>query len=128
MGLGRVGWWASANATADTNELSHLFDDWYPPVLELIEATPASSILKAGAFDRAPTRNWGHGRITMLGDAIHPTTPRVEDWEQFFVEKSRRRFEKERLERRRLRQQGLIAAAIIGAIVLAAILGLALLK
>jgi hypothetical protein len=52
----------------------------------------------------------------------------VEDWEQFFVEKSRRRFEKERLERRRGRTQALIAAAIIGMIILGAIVGLAFLR
>jgi 2-polyprenyl-6-methoxyphenol hydroxylase-like FAD-dependent oxidoreductase len=75
VGQGRVGWWASANATADTNELSHLFDDWYPPVLELIEATPPASILKTGAFDRESNKTWGSGRMTLLGDAIHPTTP-----------------------------------------------------
>ena len=76
VGLGRVGWWTTIN-NAGTKDLFELFAGWYRPVLELIEATPASSILKAGAFDRAPTRNWGHGRMTMLGDAIHPTTPNL---------------------------------------------------
>ena len=42
----------------------------------------------------------------------------MEDWEQFFVDKSRRRFEKERAERRRQRTQSLIAAAIVGVVVL----------
>jgi len=74
--LGRVGWWASAN-DADKSELSHLFDGWYRPVLELIEATPSSSILKTGAFDRPSSRSWGSGRMTLLGDAIHPTTPNL---------------------------------------------------
>jgi 2-polyprenyl-6-methoxyphenol hydroxylase-like FAD-dependent oxidoreductase len=46
-------------------------------VLELIEATPPASILKTGAFDRLPVRNWGSGRMTLLGDAIHPTTPNL---------------------------------------------------
>ena len=52
----------------------------------------------------------------------------MEDWEQFFVEKSRRRFEKERLDRRRHRTNGLVAAAIVGAIVLSAIFALAMLN
>ena len=77
VGLGRVGWWASANTIADTNELMHLFDRWYRPVLELIEATPSSSILKTGAFDRESNKNGGSGRMTLLGDAIHPTTPNL---------------------------------------------------
>jgi 2-polyprenyl-6-methoxyphenol hydroxylase-like FAD-dependent oxidoreductase len=76
VGLGRVGWWGSAN-DADKSELLHLFDGWYRPVLELIEATPPSSILKTGAFDRPANRRWGGGQMTLLGDAIHPTTPNL---------------------------------------------------
>jgi 2-polyprenyl-6-methoxyphenol hydroxylase-like FAD-dependent oxidoreductase len=76
VGLGRVGWWASANA-ANTDNLARLFEGWYRPVLQLIEATPPSSILKTGAFDRPANRVWGRGRMTLLGDAIHPTTPNL---------------------------------------------------
>ncbi len=76
VGLGRLGWWASAN-TNDGDDLSHLFAGWYSPVLELIEATPSSSILKTGAFDRPSSKVWGKGRVTLLGDAIHPTTPNL---------------------------------------------------
>jgi 2-polyprenyl-6-methoxyphenol hydroxylase-like FAD-dependent oxidoreductase len=76
IGLGRTGWWATVN-NGNTNDLSKLFAGWHPPVLELIETTPASSILKTGAFDRLPVRNWGDGRMTMIGDAIHPTTPNL---------------------------------------------------
>ncbi len=77
VGLGRVGWWAAANRIADTNELLQLFDGWYPPVLELIESTPFATILKTGAFDRESNRSWGTERMTLLGDAIHPTTPNL---------------------------------------------------
>jgi 2-polyprenyl-6-methoxyphenol hydroxylase-like FAD-dependent oxidoreductase len=105
VGLGRLGWWASANAANtspkaeernadrktwkqgesiasnlphDTRrELLRLFDGWYRPALQLIEATPSSAILKTGAFDRRANRNWGSGRMTLLGDAIHPTTPNL---------------------------------------------------
>ncbi len=76
VGLGRVGWWASAN-DSDSDQLLHLFDGWYPPVLELIESTPSSSILKTFAFDRPANKSWGSGRMTLLGDAIHPTTPNL---------------------------------------------------
>ena len=76
VGLGRVGWWASANG-ADTDDLSRLFEDWYPPVLELIESTPAASIIKNRALDRPSNKTWGRGRMTLLGDAIHPTTPNL---------------------------------------------------
>ena len=76
VGLGRLGWWATAN-TADTDDLPELFAGWYRPVVELIAATPSGSILKTGAFDREPIKTWGSGRMTLLGDAIHPTTPNL---------------------------------------------------
>jgi len=76
VGLGRLGWWATANA-AETDDLSSLFAGWYRPVLELIEATPKKSILKTKALDRNPVKTWGSGRMTLLGDAIHPTTPNL---------------------------------------------------
>jgi 2-polyprenyl-6-methoxyphenol hydroxylase-like FAD-dependent oxidoreductase len=76
VGLGRIGWWATANVVA-TDELSQLFEGWYPAVLKLIRSTPSSSILKTAAFDRPANRNWGKGRMTLLGDAIHPTTPNL---------------------------------------------------
>ena len=76
VGLGRLGWWATAN-TPVTNDLKQLFDGWYQPIVDLIDATPSTSILKTNASDRPSTRAWGRGRMTMLGDAVHPTTPNL---------------------------------------------------
>ncbi|HEX7772405.1 MAG TPA: FAD-dependent monooxygenase [Pyrinomonadaceae bacterium] len=76
VGLGRTGWWAAAN-TDNTDQFTDLFAGWYTPVMELIEATPPSTILKTGATDRDPNKRWGAGRMTLLGDAIHPTTPNL---------------------------------------------------
>lgn len=76
VGLGRTGWWAAAN-TDYADQLTDLFAGWYAPVLELIEATPPSTILKTMATDREPNKRWGTGRMTLLGDAIHPTTPNL---------------------------------------------------
>lgn len=86
VGHGRVGWWAAANASLESgivkeliadahDELIELFDDWYPPVLDLIRSTP--TILRTEASDRRSTTTWGRGRTTLLGDAIHPTTPNL---------------------------------------------------
>ena len=77
VGMGRIGWWASANGTHTNETLISLFNDWAPPVLQLIQATPETSIIRTNAFDRPPTKNWGSGRMTLLGDAIHPTTPNL---------------------------------------------------
>ena len=76
VGLGRTGWWASAN-TDQTDLLTDLFRGWYRPVIELIESTPPGSILRTVATDREPIKRWGVGRMTLLGDAIHPTTPNL---------------------------------------------------
>jgi 2-polyprenyl-6-methoxyphenol hydroxylase-like FAD-dependent oxidoreductase len=76
VGLGRTGWWASANAD-HADQLTDLFAGWYAPVIELIEATPPATILMTMATDRQPNKKWGAGRMTLLGDAIHPTTPNL---------------------------------------------------
>jgi 2-polyprenyl-6-methoxyphenol hydroxylase-like FAD-dependent oxidoreductase len=102
VGSGKIGWWATANAantsttvserttptrwklgeravpTQDVQrELLGMFDGWFRPVLQLIEATPSSSILKTGAFDRPSSAVWSSGAVTLLGDAVHPTTPNL---------------------------------------------------
>ena len=76
VGMRRTGWWAAAN-TDNKDKLTDLFAGWYAPVMELIEATPPSTILKTMATDREPNKRWGTGRMTLLGDAIHPTTPNL---------------------------------------------------
>ncbi len=76
VGSERTGWWAAAN-TDYTDRLTDLFAGWYAPIIDLIEATPPSTILKTVATDREPNKKWGVGRMTLLGDAIHPTTPNL---------------------------------------------------
>lgn len=85
IGSGRVAWWATANEPDGTDDggegrkakLLRLFGDWHRPVPQLIEATPDDEILKNGTYDRPPVRRWGRGRVTLLGDAAHPTTPNL---------------------------------------------------
>lgn len=85
VGGGRIGWWAASNSTTQQHpptenaqhELLHLFKDWYRPAVQLIEETAPHRILTTAAFDREPTRTWGNKRLTLLGDAIHPTTPNL---------------------------------------------------
>jgi len=105
VGKDRIGWWAAANAanispkaeerSADRTtwklgesvpsqrphdtkgELLRLFERWYRPAIQMIESTPSASILRTGAFDRAVSEKWGEGPATLLGDAIHPTTPNL---------------------------------------------------
>jgi len=50
---------------------------WWPPIPAIIEATPEAAVLKNDVLDRPPVRRWGRGRVTFVGDAIHPTTPNL---------------------------------------------------
>ncbi|HEX7296083.1 MAG TPA: FAD-dependent monooxygenase, partial [Pyrinomonadaceae bacterium] len=86
VGHGRTGWWAAANTELENfvakesiadahDELSELFRGWYSPVLGLIKST--TTILRTEASDRPSNITWGRGRTTLLGDAIHPTTPNL---------------------------------------------------
>ena len=85
LGLGRTGWWATANEPEGTTEspaeharkLSRLFDGWPTPVPELLAATPSEAILRNAAYDRLAASVWGRGRVTLLGDAVHPMTPNL---------------------------------------------------
>lgn len=84
-GHDRYTWYATANTEQDhpdspegrRGELLRRFAGWHEPVERLIEATEESGILKNGAYDLAPLRRWGHGRVMLLGDAAHPCTPNL---------------------------------------------------
>lgn len=85
VGLGRTGWWATANEPEHGAEppaerqrkLLALCEGWCEPVVELIAATPSESILRNAAFDRPPVKRWRDGNVILLGDAAHPTTPNL---------------------------------------------------
>lgn len=53
----------------------HDFGEWHEDVLTLINAADPSAIFKWGLFDREPLARWGRQRVTLLGDACHPTLP-----------------------------------------------------
>ena len=81
----RFTWYATANvgghhleSTSDRkHELQQLFSGWHEPVADFLEATPEGEILKNGARDCAPLKEWGKGLVTLLGDAAHPCTPNL---------------------------------------------------
>lgn len=63
---------------ADTRlEILQRFADWPSPVHELIESTAPEKVLRNEIYDLPPRFPWGEGRITLLGDAIHPMTPNL---------------------------------------------------
>jgi 2-polyprenyl-6-methoxyphenol hydroxylase-like FAD-dependent oxidoreductase len=81
----RFTWYATANTDPDhadsregrQRELLQMFAGWHEPVESLIAATEEGAILKNGAYDLAPLKRWGRGRVMLLGDAAHPCTPNL---------------------------------------------------
>jgi len=85
IGHGRTYWFCTARAPEGESDppgqrkaaLLERFAKWYAPVFAVIEATDEAAILRNDIVDRPPTPTWGVGRASLLGDAIHPTTPHL---------------------------------------------------
>lgn len=85
IGGGRTYWFATANVPAggDDGSIGHKaellkrFGGWYPAIPAAMEATPEEAIIRNDIFDRPPVRKWTDGRVALLGDAAHPTTPNM---------------------------------------------------
>lgn len=84
LGDGRVYWFAAQSVPAGQRSpdgeraaLLRLFGGWHAPIPALIAAAAEGDILRHDIADRPPLRRWGDGRVTLLGDAAHPTTPNL---------------------------------------------------
>jgi 2-polyprenyl-6-methoxyphenol hydroxylase-like FAD-dependent oxidoreductase len=81
----RTYWFATSNRPAGNDrsgeesreELLERFAGWHAPIAELIRSTPASHILQNDIYDLIPFRQWSRGRVVLLGDAAHATTPNL---------------------------------------------------
>nr|WP_295934610.1 FAD-dependent monooxygenase [uncultured Dyadobacter sp.] len=63
-------------AATSSDVYAHL-DDFHPLVTEIIQATPASGWIAAPIFDLKPMEQWSDGRVCLIGDAAHATTPNL---------------------------------------------------
>jgi len=78
-------WFATANASegemdkpgARKLDVTRRFADWHPPVQAVLDATEDSAILRNDVYFLDPLPRWSNGRIVLLGDAAHATTPGV---------------------------------------------------
>lgn len=59
----------------DHDELKADFAGWHSSIQQLIDQADQASLYKWALFDRPPMAQWGKGRISLLGDACHPTLP-----------------------------------------------------
>jgi FAD-dependent urate hydroxylase len=53
------------------------FKGWVEPLEEIIAATAEKAILFNGIYDINPPKNWAVGKVALLGDAAHATTPNL---------------------------------------------------
>ncbi len=77
-----VYWYALCNKSADIvvqgkTELIKLFAAYHPIVNEIILHTPPEQIIKADIQDLKPLKSWYKGRVCLIGDAAHATTPNM---------------------------------------------------
>ncbi len=59
----------------DHDELKGDFAGWHETIEVLIDKMDPDSCYKWALHDRPPMPIWGKGRVTLLGDACHPTLP-----------------------------------------------------
>lgn len=79
VGPGRARWYEMGRVEPGTartkDELLAHAADWYPLLTAAIEATAPEAIVATEAWDQKPLSRWVDGRVVLLGDAAHATTP-----------------------------------------------------
>ena len=72
----KTGW--TVESWTQPGELAELqadFRGWHDDVQQLMAQADPNSLFKWALFDRQPMPRWGQNRVTLLGDACHPTLP-----------------------------------------------------
>jgi len=83
IGHGEAYWFAVQNAQEGQRDDSSLdvvrrhFSAWAAPVSALLSSTRPERVLRTDIHDRMPVPSWSGPRVTLLGDAAHPTTPNL---------------------------------------------------
>lgn len=81
----KIYWFATRNCARNEaeapkeskDEILGFFREWHHRVNDVIEATPETEIVKNAIIDRPPCHTWAKGRVALLGDAVHATTPNL---------------------------------------------------
>jgi 2-polyprenyl-6-methoxyphenol hydroxylase-like FAD-dependent oxidoreductase len=85
IGRGRTYWFATKNAPEGEpdepggrkEEIRRRFSGWHEPIAAVVEAADESAILRNDVYYLAPLPRWSDGRVVVVGDAAHATTPGV---------------------------------------------------
>ena len=82
---GQAYWFVSVNGPAGGPQgpgahrdeaLAHV-SPWLGTMQRLVAATPDGAILRNDVYDLPPIPRWSRGRVTLLGDAAHASTPHL---------------------------------------------------
>jgi 2-polyprenyl-6-methoxyphenol hydroxylase-like FAD-dependent oxidoreductase len=82
---GRRYWFATKNAHEGESdepqgrkaEVVRRFSGWHEPIAAIAEAADEDGILRNDVYYLEPLSRWSEGRVVLVGDAAHATTPGV---------------------------------------------------
>jgi 2-polyprenyl-6-methoxyphenol hydroxylase-like FAD-dependent oxidoreductase len=85
IGRGRTYWFATKNAPEGESdeprgrkaEVVRRFSGWHEPIAAVVEAADDTAILRNDVYYLGPLPRWSDGRMVLVGDAAHATTPGV---------------------------------------------------
>jgi 2-polyprenyl-6-methoxyphenol hydroxylase-like FAD-dependent oxidoreductase len=85
IGRSRTYWFATKNApegepdepAGRRAEILRRFSGWHVPIAAVAGATPEAEILRHDVYYLEPLERWSRGRVVLLGDAGHATTPGI---------------------------------------------------
>ena len=63
----------SWSLAVSSDEMLALFEGWHPTIQHLLRSIEQP--FRWGLYGREATHDWGRGRLTLLGDAVHPMVP-----------------------------------------------------
>ena len=85
IGRERTYWFATKNTAEGERderggrkaEILRRFSGWHEPIAGVVEAAEESAILRNDVYYLEPLPRWSDGRVVLVGDAAHATTPGV---------------------------------------------------
>lgn len=75
----KVYWFAVINETLrkDNVSITELFKDFHPEIVKIISETQNDKIIFNDIIDLQPINQWQKGKVCLIGDAAHATTPNM---------------------------------------------------
>jgi 2-polyprenyl-6-methoxyphenol hydroxylase-like FAD-dependent oxidoreductase len=85
IGRGRTYWFATKNAPEGESEdpqgrkaeVVRRFSGWHEPIAAVVDSSGEDAILRNDVYYLDPLPRWSDGRLVLIGDAAHASTPGV---------------------------------------------------